>query len=102
MSRICIAALFCSALLGQQLDQAYAELRAGRLDAARLLFEASLSANPQQASARLDYAYLLLKMGETEQGRDQLKQVLSERGEDERLTLEYAYLAYETGKRAEA
>jgi len=103
-----LAALACALGLygqnaGQQpLDQAYAHLKAARLDEARLAFESALGLAPDHVNARLDYAYLLLRQGETVAGRDQVKMVLNSRSDDERLSLEYAYLAYETGKRAEA
>jgi len=103
-----LAALACALRLygqnaaQQQLDQAYANLKAMRLAEARLAFESALGLAPEHVNARLDYAYLLLRLGETMAGRDQLKLVLNSRPDDERLSIEYAYLAYETGKRAEA
>lgn len=82
-------------------EQGYAELRAGRYDAAVAGFRESLALDPAQAHLRKDLAYTLLKRGDREEARDEFERALALDPGDERAALEYAFLCYET-RRAQA
>jgi Flp pilus assembly protein TadD len=82
-------------------EQGYAELRAGRYDAAVAGFRESLALKPEQAHLRKDLAYTLLKRGDREEARDEFERALALDAGDERAALEYAFLCYET-RRAQA
>ncbi len=75
---------------------AYAELRAGRLDAAVAGFEQALRLQPELLHVRKDLAYTLLRRGDRERARDEFEAVERADARDEQAALEYAFLCHET------
>ena len=84
------------------LDQAYAELRANRYDAAIALFQKGLADNPAAIAPRKDLAYTLLKTGDTDGAREQFGLALRHAPQDHHLALEYAFLCFEAKERRTA
>jgi tetratricopeptide (TPR) repeat protein len=77
-------------------EGAYAELRAGRYDAAVAGFRQALALDPELTHVRKDLAYTLLKRGDREEARDEFAAVLEREQGDEQAALEYGFLCYET------
>lgn len=93
--------LLLSLMLAQAnpLDSAYAELRGKRYDAAILLFQQGLEANPANVPARKDLAYTYLKIGDPDAAREQFRLAMEHAPGDHHLALEYAFLCFEAKER---
>jgi len=101
--RLLLAALAASpwvAMAQTTLDDAYAELRAGRLESAVRLFEKGLKDSPDHQVARKDLGYALVRLGEPELARDQFREAMRRDPKDWIAALEYAFLCFETKQRA--